>query len=105
MSGKTTELLEALKEKVECSYLSDLKEMDIFFLKTKLKQLCIYDYPLEAWNRAISYLEKHPISFRDAKELSRYLTCGNGCHKFLEGRASEDNERDHDTDDSATKAD
>lgn len=105
MSEKKSDLLDALAEKTGCEFLSDLKKMDPFYLKVKLNQFCIYDYFLEDWSHAISYLEKHPMEFTNADELSRYLTCGNGCHKFLEGRESEGNEGNHNTDDITAEVD
>ena len=67
------QLLHALAEKLHCTYVSDLHAPAMRGrLYSAIKPL-IGQYPLSAWNRALSYILGEPVSFQSEKDLELYF--------------------------------
>lgn len=68
------ELLEYLRIRTDCAYISDLRGCTKFYsIKNALNHLDVQQYSLREWNDAASYIANKALSFSEAEEAANYL--------------------------------
>ena len=66
-------LLEYLKQKIGCLYLSDLPLAQYRAQIIKELESRTSSFPLKEWNDTVSYITKEHISFQTEQEALQYL--------------------------------
>lgn len=70
----TLGLLEYVSFKIDCMYLSDLRNPLYWFkIRRILRGIDCYAYDLNEWNDAVSYLTGESVSFSDVKQAASFL--------------------------------
>lgn len=69
-----TSLLEYLKQKIGCLYLSDLPLSQFRRqIVEELEKRSAGSFPIREWNDTVSYITKEYVSFQDEHEALEYL--------------------------------
>lgn len=72
--GKRPNLLEKLKEKTGCTYLSDLHSPDLLpAIQEYLKDISPESWELQEWNDAVTYITGERKGFTDGGEALQFL--------------------------------